>query len=48
MEIMEFAKKAGYLNNGLLNIPLSELKKKFTNNKKMQKKHFVIKDKIKK
>ena len=48
MDVIEFAKKAWYMENGFINKPLPEITKLWKENIKNQKKYFIIKDKIKK
>jgi len=48
MDIIEFAKKAWYMENGFISKPLPEITRIWKENTKNQKKYFIIKDKIKK
>lgn len=48
MQLLQYAEKRGYYKNGLLNISLPELNRKFKKNEANKKRWFVLKDKQKK
>ena len=48
MDLIEFAKKAWYMDGGFIDRPLPEVTRKWRENTNNQKKYFIIKNKIKK